>query len=99
MNLNLGAEVDVTALPGVTLTSRVIHTGESYVDLDNTQKLPAWTRLDLGARYLTKINGKAVTLRAAVNNVMDKAYWMSGGRNFFVAAEPRTFRLSATVDF
>lgn len=99
VNLNLGTELDIAAVPGLTLTGRVIRTGSAYVNLANTQKLPAWTRVDLGARYATKVSGTSVTWRAGVNNVADKAYWMAGGRNLFVVAEPRTWRLSATVAF
>jgi iron complex outermembrane receptor protein len=69
------------------------------VDLANTQQLPSWNRIDIGARYAMKVDGKAVTLRAGINNLMDKAYWMVGGRNLFAAAEPRTWRLSASMDF
>lgn len=98
-NVNLGAEVDVAAVPGLTLTGRVIYTGAAYVDLANTQQLPAWTRLDLGARYQTRVDGKAVTLRAGVNNVTNRAYWLAGARNIFSVAEPRTWRLSASVAF
>lgn len=98
-NVNLGAEWDVPAVPGLTLSGRVIYTGDAYIDLANTQRLPAWTRLDLGARYRMTMNGKAVTFRAGVNNVTDKAYWLAGARNIFSVAEPRTWRLSATVAF
>lgn len=99
LNLNLGAEMDVAAVPGLTFTGRVIHTGSAYVDLANTQELPAWTRLDVGARYLTQLGGKTVMLRGGINNLTDKAYWITGGRNLFAVAEPRTFSLSASLDF
>ena len=99
LNLNLGAEMDVAAVPGLTFTGRVIHTGSAYVDLANTQEIPAWTRLDVGARYLTELGGKRVLLRAGVNNLTDKAYWIVGGRNLFAVAEPRTYQISASLDF
>jgi iron complex outermembrane receptor protein len=98
-NVNLGAEVDVSAVPGLTFTGRFIHTGDSYIDLANTQRVPSWNRLDIGARYLTKINDKTIVLRTWINNVTDEEYWMSGGRNLFVVAEPRTWRVSATLNF
>lgn len=98
-NVNLGAEWDVVAVPGLTFGGRVIHTGSAYVDLANTQSLPSWNRLDLSTRYTMRLAGRATTLRASVNNVADKAYWVAGGRNIFAAAEPRTVRVSASVDF
>ncbi|WP_146074710.1 TonB-dependent receptor domain-containing protein [Achromobacter ruhlandii] len=36
-------------LPGLTLRAAAIHTGRQYADNANTRKLPAWTRVDLGA--------------------------------------------------
>jgi iron complex outermembrane receptor protein len=41
----------------------------------NTQSIPAWTRADVGARYVVfRDNGKPVTLRANVENVFDNNY-------------------------
>ena len=100
LQLNLGAEWDTPFLPGLTLTARGIRTSSQYVDATNTQKLPGWTRFDVGARYATKIAGKAVVLRANIENLFDKNYW-SGvyGGSFVSLGSPRTFMLSATVDF
>ena len=98
-NLNLGAEWDIAAVTGLTVSGRVVHTGPAYVDLANTQELPSWNRVDVGARYALKVDGKAVTLRASINNLADKAYWQVGARNLFAVAEPRTWRLSASMDF
>ena len=47
----------------MTLTGRVVATGEQQVNLANTLELPAWTRFDLGARYVALIGGRPVTLR------------------------------------
>jgi iron complex outermembrane receptor protein len=98
-NVNLGAEADIAAVPGLTVGGRLIYTGEAFVNAANTQQLVAWTRVDLSARYATRISGQRVLLRAGVINAFDKAYWQSGGRNLFFLAQPRTFRLSASVDF
>jgi iron complex outermembrane receptor protein len=99
----LGAEWDVPAVQGVALDARVVHTGSSYADAANTLKVPGWTRLDLGARYLTEVAGKLVTLRARVDNVTDRNYWASvggfPGSGYLVVGAPRTFTLSASLDF
>ncbi|TIX97390.1 MAG: TonB-dependent receptor, partial [Mesorhizobium sp.] len=71
VQVNLGAEWDTPFLEGLTLAANVIHTGKQNVDTANTQEIPSWTRLDLGARYLTEINDKPVTFRASVENVFD----------------------------
>ncbi|SEL22725.1 iron complex outermembrane recepter protein [Roseateles sp. YR242] len=97
--ISLGAEWQ-TPLPGVSLNGRVIHTGEQWLNSANTLRLPAWTRVDLGASYKTKIAQTPVALRAFVENVADRNYW-SGVFNdgFAMLSSPRTVRLSATVAF
>ncbi|WP_418646637.1 TonB-dependent siderophore receptor [Thauera butanivorans] len=97
---NLGVDWDVPSLPGLALSSRVIHTGRQYVDNANTLKLPSWTRLDLGARYSTQLSGKPVVFRANVANVFNRNYWQSGFYSGYATlGAPRVFRLSASVDF
>ncbi|OWK22872.1 hypothetical protein AJ87_37945 [Rhizobium yanglingense] len=54
VQVNVGAEWDTPFLPGLTLAGNVIHTDEQFVNTANTQKIPSWTRLDLGARYTPK---------------------------------------------
>ena len=101
--LNLGAEWDVTGIAGLTLTARALSTSSQYADGANTQELPSWSRLDLGASYATRIADRPVTFRARVDNAADKNYWASAGgypnSNYLVLGAPRTFVLSATVDF
>ncbi len=81
VNINFGAEWD-TLRERVTLTGRVIYTSESYANDANTQELPAWTRVDLGARYTftSPWNGKPIVVRASVENVFNEAYWNSIAR-------------------
>ena len=69
------------------------------MNADNSLSVPGRTIYDLGARYSTAVAGHPVVLRAAVNNVTNKAYWaMPQWTNLGLGA-PRTFLLSATVDF
>ncbi|KOF17169.1 energy transducer TonB [Ensifer adhaerens] len=100
VQVNLGAEWDTPFMEGLTLTSNVIHTDEQYVNTANTQEIPSWTRLDLGARYLTQINQKPVTFRAEVENVFDLDYW-SGVASFGTISQgaPLTVKVSMTTDF
>src|SRR5690606_8261284 len=46
---NLGGEWDIFLVPGLTLTGAVIYTDKQYVNQANTQELPSWTKVDLGA--------------------------------------------------
>jgi iron complex outermembrane receptor protein len=103
-NVNLGAEWDVPNVQGLTLTSRGIYSSSQYLDQSNNKEIDAWTRFDVGARYAFKVEEKNITLRANVENVADKRYWSSAGASDdsepgLTLATPRTYLLSATVDF
>jgi iron complex outermembrane receptor protein len=104
LNANLGLEYDINRLPGLTLTARAIHTGSQYLDQANDQKIDAWQRYDLGGRYAFKAGGNPITLRAGVENVLNKTYWASAATSSDAAAgltlsTPRTWLVSATVGF
>lgn len=103
-NVNLGAEWDVPTVQGLTLTSRGIYSSSQYLDQSNTKEIDAWTRFDVGARYAFKVDEKHITLRANIENVADKRYWSSAGASDdsepgLTLSTPRTYLLSATVDF
>lgn len=101
--VSLGGEWDVPGAPGLSLNARTVYTSTQYADLANTKQLPSWTRVDIGARYLTQVAGRDVTLRARVDNVTDRNYWASAVSSFgagsLVLASPRTVVVSATVAF
>ncbi|MEB0136008.1 TonB-dependent receptor [Actimicrobium sp. CCC2.4] len=100
---NLGAEWDVPGARGLTLTGRTVVTSSQYADGANTQELPSWTRVGVGARYVTLFGERALTLRARVDNLTDKNYWASAGgypgAGYLVLGAPRTVVLSASIDF
>lgn len=103
LQATVGTEWEVSAVDGLALDARVVYTGGSFADAANTLKVPGWTRLDLGARYLFETGGKLVTLRARLDNATDRNYWASvggyPGAGYLVVGAPRTFKLSASVDF
>lgn len=100
---NLGAEWDIPGVSGLALSGRVVHTSSQYANETNTLSVPSWTRLDLGARYVTTVAEQMVTFRARIDNVTDRDYWASvggyPGYGYLVLGAPRTFTLSATVNF
>ncbi len=58
----------------------------------------------MGARYAFKVDQKDITLRANVENVMNKYYWSSAGASDdsepgLTLSTPRTYLLSATIGF
>ena len=100
---NVNVEWDVPGVAGLTLEGRAVYTGEQFVDAANTVELDAWTRLDAGVRYELTAGRRPVTLRARVENLADEDQWVSAGgypgANYLVLGAPRTFVLSASVDF
>ncbi len=104
---NLGLEWDAFMLPGLTFDARVITTGHVYANGENTQRLPGWTRLDIGARYATEIKGHLFTVRSRIDNITDRDYWASAGGSasdtgnygYLVLGAPRTVTVSAQLDF
>ncbi len=97
--LNLDGEWDVPGVPGLTLTGRAIHTSREAVDLANTQRIPGWTRYDLGARYAVNLAGRPVTARLSLENVADRAYWASALGGGLAVAAPRTVLASLETRF
>ena len=95
---NLGLDWDVPGAPGLSLNGRVISTSSMNYDAANLLRMPGWSRFDLGARYATKVAGKNLVIRASVENVADKAYWVTASGYVTVGA-PRTLMLSASLDF
>lgn len=99
VQLTLGTDMDVPGMPGLALNGRVFYTSAQYLNQSNTQRIPGWTRLDIGARYATRAFGRALTLRANIENLADKRYWASATAGSLGYSAPRTFLISATVDF
>ncbi|OCP02675.1 MULTISPECIES: TonB-dependent siderophore receptor [unclassified Ensifer] len=98
--ISLYGEYDTPWVENLTLTGRLVYTGSTYYDQKNTQKVPDWTRVDLGARYsFEREGGKPVEIRATVQNVFDENYWASSARGFLAAGAPRTFMISSSFDF
>ncbi|MHC8943872.1 TonB-dependent receptor [Advenella incenata] len=98
---NLAADWDLPWVPGLSVGGRAIHTAATPYNAENTLTLPSWTRYDLSARYRTTFQGRPLTLRASVENVFNKKYWLSSSSRLTVAtaAAPRTVLLSAEMEF
>jgi iron complex outermembrane receptor protein len=100
---NMGVEWDIPGVEGLAIDGRVVYTGSSYADDANTLKVPGWTRFDAGLRYMMDVDGHVLTLRARVDNIANRNYWSSvggyPGNGYLVLGGPRTFSLSASMDF
>ena len=93
-SLVANAEYDMPFFAGLTLTGRIVHKGDAFVNQNNGAVFPSWTRLDLGARY--QFENK--TLRLSVENVTDKGYFIGSQFGEVSLGAPRTFLLSVSYD-
>lgn len=95
----LGAEWDVPGVQGLALNANATAVSRQYISADNSLWAAGRTTYDLGARYSTKVADKPVTLRASVLNATNKSYWGMPQLSSLALGAPRTFALSASVDF
>lgn len=99
----IGGEWDAPFFEGLVLTGRFTYTSDQTIANSRPDlKIPSWTQLDLGTRYTLKSawDGKPITIRFNVDNVFNDSYWKGAyGNGFLYRNEPRTFRLSAALDF
>ena len=70
---------------------------------DDSVRIPGWSRVDLGARWLQRFGDTAVTWRVALDNATDRRAWKESPYQFSHAylypLAPRTWRASADVAF
>lgn len=95
----LGIEWDTPFAEGLTLTANVTSLSKQYISADNAQSIPGYTLFDAGARYAMNVSGKPVVVRAEVSNLANKNYWGMPQTASLALGEPRTYQLSATIDF
>jgi iron complex outermembrane receptor protein len=96
------AEYALPSVPGLKLNGQWQYAGKKTFDPENTVDVPGYHVVGLGAAYGMKMGTTNLTLRARVDNLFDKFYWRDvtqdlGG--YLLPGAPRTFRLSAQVDF
>ncbi|RJG15536.1 TonB-dependent siderophore receptor [Massilia cavernae] len=95
-------EYAVAGVPGLKVNGVWQYAGNKAFDVENRTIVPGYHTLDLGAAWATRVAGANTTFRAGVQNVTDKFYWRDvtpalGG--YLLPGAPRTFRVSAQVDF
>jgi iron complex outermembrane receptor protein len=100
--LRLNAAYKITAVPGLALNAHLSHEGKRAVLPDNSINIPAWTRLDLGASYVTKVGNSKTTWSFGIENVLNKSYFKESPYQFshvyLFPGAPRTARLSVQID-
>jgi iron complex outermembrane receptor protein len=84
---------------GFSVDGQVVHGAAQVATLDNALKVPAWTQLNLGARYGFKIKGVPTSLRAQVSNLTNAFSWGISSNGSFFTRTPRNYRLTLAADF
>ncbi|KLE10018.1 TonB-dependent receptor [Aliarcobacter butzleri] len=89
------AEYRLPVEPKIYLNGGVYYTGTQWRDGANTEKLPAYTTVDFGARYETKLEGYDTTFRIYASNITDEKYWA----NTTTLSDPRSVAFNVTLKF
>ncbi len=101
--VNFGVEIVPPFIKQMTLTGRVVVTGEQAINIPSTtaslQTLPSWTRFDLGARYVAVVGDHPITFRLSAENIDDRSYWYSAFGGYLLQGSPRTVKASVTFEY
>ncbi|MBT3065639.1 TonB-dependent receptor [Rhodoferax sp. U11-2br] len=95
----LRADWRVAGVPGLGLSLGGKYVGSAAMNTTNSYNIAAYTVLEAGANYVTRISGKEVTFTGAIQNLADRQYWVYNGDNYAVPGAPRTLSLSARMAF
>lgn len=98
VSLSLYSALDVPRLAGLSVNGRMTYLTEQFRDAANTQFIPAWTKFDIGIKYLFG-DDPTLALRLTVDNVLDRRYWQSLTRGNLARGTPRTVFVSAGMAF
>ncbi|CAB3791874.1 Ferrichrome receptor FcuA [Paraburkholderia ultramafica] len=90
---------DVPLVPGLQVGVDTKYTGNTQVRPANNLQTGGYMLVNVGANYLTRVGGHDVTLRAAIDNITDRRYWMFQYANYIAPGDPRTVSVNATIDF
>ena len=95
-------EYTVPQVAGLKLDAQWQYSGNKVFDPANRVKVPGYHVAGFGASYLLRAGGLNTIIRARVDNAFDKFYWRDvtqslGG--YLLPGAPRSFRLSAQIDF
>ncbi|KLE09198.1 hypothetical protein AF80_07265 [Aliarcobacter butzleri L355] len=89
------AEYRLPVSPKIFLNGGVYYTGTQWRDGANTEKLDAYTTVDFGARYETKLDGYDTTFRIYASNITNEKYWAEAA----TLGDPRSVAFNVTFKF
>ncbi|KVX08588.1 ligand-gated channel protein [Burkholderia ubonensis] len=89
----------VPAAPGLTLGVDAKFTGATPLRAAGGIDAPGFLIVNAGASYLTRIGRHDVTLRASLDNLLNRRYWEFQYADYVKPGDPRTVSVSARIDF
>lgn len=92
-------EYKVAAVDGLKFHGNLRYFGESFIDSENTFKLPSRTILNVGGSYSFKVLDRLWTLNGNVNNLLNEKYWSGGGYSAGNMGEARNISLGLNTVF
>jgi iron complex outermembrane receptor protein len=90
---------DVPFVPGLQVGADTKYTGNTPIRPAGNLETGGYMLVNVGANYMTRIGGHDVTLRAAIDNITNRRYWMFQYANYIAPGDPRTVSLNAKIDF
>jgi iron complex outermembrane recepter protein len=90
---------DVPLVQGLQLGADAKYTGNTEVRPAGDLETGGYMLVNVGANYFTRIAGHDVTLRAAIDNIANRRYWMFQYDSYIAPGDPRTVSLNAKIDF
>jgi iron complex outermembrane recepter protein len=90
---------DVPLVQGLQLGADAKYTGNTEVRPAGDLETGGYMLVNVGANYFTRIAGHDVTLRAAIDNITNRRYWMFQYDSYIAPGDPRTVSLNAKIDF
>ncbi|NIF53625.1 TonB-dependent siderophore receptor [Burkholderia sp. Ax-1724] len=84
---------------GFSVNGGAYFVGSRPINDANQAYIPGYTLFTAGARYDTKIYGKAASFQLNVENAFNKHYWASAGSSQLGIGLERTVILTSTFDF
>jgi iron complex outermembrane recepter protein len=96
---NLSVSYRPVWVPGLTLTGGVSGISARFANNQQQATIPGYALYSLGASYVTRIQGKRVSLQLSADNVANLHYWNSVQTGTYGSGTDRSFKLNARVDF
>jgi iron complex outermembrane receptor protein len=97
--IQLDMDYKLPFYPQLSLDAAFVNHGLRYASFDDRLRVPAFSTLDLGARYRFRFGQFPATLRVQVVNVTDQFNWYVADDGGLTPVEPRRALAYLTVDF